>query len=84
MSAYLKPSMLITKLDDFDLSGSSLDSWNDYLLQNERLDLDPMGFCASIEGATSLGCCDISADHPYGNAKDNTTCFKRIEAHKQV
>ncbi|CAG8662120.1 5735_t:CDS:2, partial [Cetraspora pellucida] len=87
LSAYLKPSMLITKLDDFDLSGSSLDSWNDYLLQNEKLDLDSIGFCASRRGATSLDCCDISADHPYGNAKDNaTSCFKRIDensAHKQ-
>ncbi|CAG8672479.1 11647_t:CDS:2, partial [Racocetra fulgida] len=88
LSAYLKPSMLITKLDDYDLSESSLDSWNDYLLQNERLDLDPIGFCASRRDATSLDCCDISAEHPYGNAKDNiTTCFKRIDennAHKQL
>ncbi|CAG8544637.1 14225_t:CDS:10, partial [Dentiscutata heterogama] len=87
LSTYLKPSMLITKLDDFDLSGSSLDSWNDYLLQNEKLYIDSLGFCASKKDSASLDCCDISIDHPYGNAKDNmTSCFKRIDEnneHKQ-
>ncbi|CAG8805722.1 15254_t:CDS:2, partial [Gigaspora margarita] len=80
LSAYLRPSMLITKLDDFDLSESSLDSWNDYLLQNENLYIESAGFCASKQNSTSLDCCDISVDHPYGNAIDNiTSCFKRID-----
>lgn len=80
LSTYLRPSMLITKLDDFDLSESSLDSWNDYLLQNENLYIESAGFCASKQNSTSLDCCDISVDHPYGNAIDNiTSCFKRID-----
>ncbi|RHZ61726.1 hypothetical protein Glove_346g35 [Diversispora epigaea] len=77
---HIKPSMVITKLDDFVLN-NSLDSWNSYLLENNKLNIShDIGFCASENDiTTSTDCCKITEDFPYGRAEDSSvSCFKRI------
>ncbi|CAG8464921.1 4865_t:CDS:2 [Acaulospora colombiana] len=81
---HIKPSMLITKLDDFELT-ESLESWNSYLLERSKINLNPTGFCASKKDIiSSLDCCEISGAHPYGNERDKSiSCFKRIDRNKE-
>ncbi|CAG8527323.1 9744_t:CDS:2 [Diversispora eburnea] len=77
---HIKPSMVITKLDDFVLN-NSLDNWNNYLLENNKLNISHhIGFCASENDiSSSTDCCEITDDHPYGKAEDSSvSCFKRI------
>ena len=80
---------MITKLDDYELNDASLEKWNTYLLQNDKVIKDNHGFCASEKDITpSLNCCDIDAVHPYGNSENKEiSCFKRFgqnNSHNQV
>ncbi|CAH1756094.1 2253_t:CDS:10 [Entrophospora sp. SA101] len=80
---FLMPSSLITKLDDYDLNYPSLESWTNYLLNNDKIEINNNGFCASEKDVTnSLDCCEISFEHPYGNSKnDSISCFKKKDLH---
>ncbi|RIA99388.1 hypothetical protein C1645_747571 [Glomus cerebriforme] len=77
----LYPSTLITKLDDYELDGASLEKWNNFLLQNDKLKKNNYGFCASDKDIIpSLDCCDITSVHPYGNSKNKEiSCFRRSD-----
>ncbi|CAG8557475.1 2958_t:CDS:2 [Acaulospora morrowiae] len=81
---YIQPSMLITKLDDYELI-ESLDSWNNYLLERSKMNVNHAGFCSSERDImSSMDCCEISEDHPYGNERDKgISCFKRIDKKKE-
>ncbi|CAG8692923.1 881_t:CDS:2, partial [Funneliformis caledonium] len=77
----LYPSAIITKIDDYELNDASLERWNTYLLQNDKIINNTRGFCSSEKDIIpSLDCCNINAAHPYGNSENREVlCFRRSD-----
>jgi hypothetical protein len=81
----LYPSTLITKLDDYKLDEASLEKWNTFLLQNDKITKSHYGFCASEKDITSsLDCYDISAAHPYENSEISFQRSNQTNSHRLV
>ncbi|CAG8561377.1 2138_t:CDS:2 [Ambispora gerdemannii] len=88
LSKHLRPSNLITRLDDYPLSESSLEQWNNFLLNHDKIfdDADWKGFCSlEANAASTLDCCDMSLEFPFGKStNESLSCFEHIDDGKQL
>ncbi|CAG8494017.1 12762_t:CDS:2 [Ambispora leptoticha] len=88
LSHHLQPSNLITRLDDYPLLESSLEQWNNFLLNHDSIfdGSDWKGFCSlEANAASTLDCCDISPEFPFGKSKNESlSCFEHIDGGKQL
>ncbi|KAG9285041.1 hypothetical protein G9A89_009851 [Geosiphon pyriformis] len=80
---HLHRSSLITRLDDYPLSESSLNQWNKFLIDPDKIVVDGSdwkGFCSSADyAASSMECCDVSDKYPFGKShNESLSCFKHL------